>query len=203
MIKHLAGSLVALALLAPAAGAQTGGALAAQPESRLWIEGNSTLRRFECRAATFDVAVATSSREPVAALVAGEEAVSGLDVSVPARRLDCANGTMNAHMYKALKADEAPVIRFRLSSYDLARAGSGVAVTMSGTLTLGGVEKPITLRAEALPGEAGMLRVTGSKEIRMTEFGLKPPTLMLGTLKVADAVNVRFDLLLKPGPAAT
>jgi hypothetical protein len=31
----------------------------------------------------------------------------------------------------------------------------------------------------------------------MTEFGLKPPTLMLGTLKVDERVKVGFDVVLK------
>jgi hypothetical protein len=31
----------------------------------------------------------------------------------------------------------------------------------------------------------------------MTQFGLKPPTLMMNTLKVAPEVKVGFDLLLK------
>jgi hypothetical protein len=31
----------------------------------------------------------------------------------------------------------------------------------------------------------------------MTEFGVKPPTLMLGTMKVGDKVKVGFDLYLK------
>jgi hypothetical protein len=31
----------------------------------------------------------------------------------------------------------------------------------------------------------------------MTEYGLKPPSLMMGTMKVKDAVQVHFDLLLK------
>jgi hypothetical protein len=31
----------------------------------------------------------------------------------------------------------------------------------------------------------------------MTEFGLRPPSLMLGTMKVRDKVTVNFDLYLK------
>jgi hypothetical protein len=31
----------------------------------------------------------------------------------------------------------------------------------------------------------------------MTEFGLKPPTLMLGTMKVDERVTVGFDVVLK------
>jgi hypothetical protein len=31
----------------------------------------------------------------------------------------------------------------------------------------------------------------------MTEFGLKPPTLMLGTMKVDEKLTVGFDVVLK------
>jgi hypothetical protein len=33
--------------------------------------------------------------------------------------------------------------------------------------------------------------------VKMTEYGLKPPTLMLGTMKVDELVKVNFNLLLK------
>ena len=39
--------------------------------------------------------------------------------------------------------------------------------------------------------------MTGSYTVKMTEFGLKPPTLMMGTLKVNENVAVNFDLYLK------
>ena len=42
-----------------------------------------------------------------------------------------------------------------------------------------------------------MLRVTGSYDLNMTEYGLKPPTLMFGRIKVGETVTVKFDLLLK------
>jgi hypothetical protein len=31
----------------------------------------------------------------------------------------------------------------------------------------------------------------------MTEYGLKPPTLMFGRIKVGETVKVKYDLLLK------
>jgi hypothetical protein len=31
----------------------------------------------------------------------------------------------------------------------------------------------------------------------MSEFGVRPPTLMMGTLKVRDRVVVNFDVVLK------
>jgi hypothetical protein len=54
-----------------------------------------------------------------------------------------------------------------------------------------------TVNAEAKPGENGTLLVSGTRDVRMTEFGLKPPTLMLGTMKVDERIKVGFDIVLK------
>jgi len=168
-----------------------------QPESRLWVAGTSTVRAFQCQAGAFDAKVESSSADAVAAVLAGEKAVSTVEVTVPAEKLDCRNGTMNEHMRKAIKAKEFPTVVFRATSYDLARTSESVGVTLNGSLTLGGVEKPITVQAQAKPGADGMLVVSGTREIRMTEFGLKPPTLMLGTMKVDEKITVGFEVVLK------
>jgi polyisoprenoid-binding protein YceI len=168
-----------------------------QPESKLWIAGTSTVRAFQCQAATFDAKLGATGTNAVSAVLAGEKVVSDIVVTVPAEKLDCRNGTMNEHMRKALKVAQFPTITFRVASYDLAKAADGVNVTLTGALTLGGVEKPITIDATAKPGENGTLLVSGTREIRMTEFGLKPPTLMLGTMKVDERIKVGFDVVLK------
>ena len=184
--------------LVPAARAATprATALDLQPTSRLWISGTSTVRSFECSAATFDANV-QSVPGAATAVLAGEKAVSAVEIRVNTERLDCKNGTMNEHMLKALKAKTNPTIVFKLASYDLAKQAEAVRVTLNGTLAMGGVEKPISLTANATEGSSGMLHVVGMHELRMTEWGLKPPTLMLGTMKVDERIKVGFDLLLK------
>ena len=102
---------------------------------------------------------------------------------------------MNEHMRKAIKAKEHPVITFQLQSYDIAGMSDGVRGTLTGTLTLGGVQKTITIDAEAKEVN-DVLHVTGTHELKMTEFGLKPPTLMMGTMKVNERVKVGFDIVL-------
>jgi len=168
-----------------------------QPESRLWVAGTSTVRAFQCQAGAFDAKVESSGADAVAAVLAGEKAVSTVEVTVPAEKLDCRNGTMNEHMRKALKAKEFPTVVFRAASYDLARTTDSVAVTLNGSLTLGGVEKPVTVQAVAKAGANGTLVVSGTREVRMTEFGLKPPSLMLGTMKVDEKLTVGFEVVLK------
>lgn len=194
------GALMMLIVTASSAAAPitTGRPLTLQPESRLWVEGTSTVRSFSCKAGTVQVSVETNSATPVNAAAAGEKVVESMRVEVPSRALDCDNGKMNGHMYKAIKADAHPAIIFTLSSYEFAsnRSTPG-AVILTGTLVLGGVEKPATVQAQVQETADGFLRVTGAHEIRLSEFGLKAPSLMLGTMKVGDVVQVKYDLLLK------
>jgi polyisoprenoid-binding protein YceI len=199
MTRHTRNVAFALLGLAPALVAWSGAAYQLSlvtPKSRLWVEGTSTVRGFTCKAATFDVGVDASAPAAAAAILNGEKAVTSVTVTVPTAKLDCGNGTMNEHMLKALKAKDAPTIEFALSSYEMVKGTSGMQGKLTGTLTMGGVKKPITLDAIATEDPAG-LRVAGTHEVRMTEFGLKPPTLMMGTMKVNERVKVNFDLYLK------
>ena len=190
---------LALAALLPAlvAAARSVLPLEVQPESKLWVAGTSTVRSFQCQAASFDAKIESIGPDAVAAVLAGQKAVTNVEVSIPAEKLDCRNGTMNEHMRKALKVKDNPTIVFKAVSYDLDRANDTVAVTLNGSLTLGGVERPIVVKALAKPGPSGTLIVSGTREVRMTEFGLKPPTLMLGTMKVDEKITVGFDVVLK------
>lgn len=192
-------SIATLGLLVPAliAAAAIKSELTLQPDSRLWVEGTSTVRSFSCKASTFDAVVSTTQDAAVRAVLGGEKAVDAVTVTVPAAKLDCGNGTMNSHMLKALKATEHPQITFRMESYDLVTAGAGMAGTLQGELTLGGVARPIVVEAVAADGGDGTLLVTGKHVVKMTEFGLKPPSLMLGTMKVGNDVTVGFELRLK------
>ena len=192
-------ALATLILVLPAVAGFTAldNAMKLQPRSRLWIDGTSTVRSFTCRAGSLEADVETTSFTPAAEIVAGRKAVASVRVRVPAARLDCGNGKMNEHMLKALKATEYPTIGFRLSTYELAPVTDSVQVTLTGELELGGQTKTIEMKTFAKEVEGAVLRVVGAHEIRMSEFGLKAPTLMMGTLKVNERVKVGFELYLE------
>ena len=169
--------------------------LTLQPESRLWVDGTSTVKSFTCKATEVD-AVVDGAPNAVAQVTAGEKGVTAVRVRVEAAKLECGNGTMNDHMRKAIKLTDHPVIEFRLAGYDVSRSGETVTGTLNGTLSLGGTQKPISIPAVG-KSEGEALRVTGSYPLKMSEYGLKPPTLMFGRIKVGETVTVKFDLLLK------
>ncbi len=177
--------------------AAVAGVLTLQPGSRLWFDGSSSVKDFTCKAKTLTASVVTSSADAAVAVVAGEKSVTSVELTVPVSSLDCDNGTMNNHMRNALDAKAHPTIMFALSSYDLVKGGESVAVTLTGSLTIHGKSLPVTLQAQATGGAEGALHLTGVYELNMKEYGVKPPSLMLGTMNVREKVKVRFDLLLR------
>lgn len=164
-------------------------------ESRVWFDGKSTVRDWSCKATQID-AVIDADAGAVAGVLKGQKAVKTVTVTFPTAKLDCANGTMNGHMMKALNATKNPNITFVMSAYEL-NAAAPVKGTLSGTLLINGVTKPITMPAEFVSGAAGALRATGTYVLTMTEWQVEPPKLMMGAMKVNPVINVHFDLLLQ------
>jgi hypothetical protein len=187
-------ALLAVAILVTAAPVRTQNHpwMNAQLRGTLEIEGDSTLRRYHTR--TNDLRAAIELSDPARAaddlstlVQAGQ--VSRVELIVPVERIVSGDATLDRHLRAALKAEAFPTIRFVA---DDVRSSSG-GLTLAGRLELAGVTRPMTVVARVVPIPGG-LRVSGQQELAMTQFGIKPPTLMFGTLKVADRVVVKFDL---------
>lgn len=190
-VKHILTVTVAGALVAGAVTAQaTRRTVSLNPESRVWFDGTSTVRSFSCSATRIESTVETDAS---ALSASPDQVVKSAEVVIAASALDCKNGSMNGHMRKALKAAQYPNISWRMTSYRV----EADSVMISGQLSIAGKENPIELRTFGQAAD-GTIRVKGTVPIRMTEFGVKPPTLMLGTMRVHDAVTVKFDVALNP-----
>jgi len=185
--RRYAGKAFLITLLAAGLAASTGAwrlyteQLALQPQSKVWVEGTSTVRSFTCQASEVKATVDASGANAVARVMTGDKAVQAVNVVVASEKLDCGNGTM---------------IAFRVTSYELAREANGVSGTLTGTLSLGGETKTITVPATGAMSD-GALHVTGAYPLAMSDYSLKAPSLMFGRIKVRDTVTVKFDLLLK------
>jgi hypothetical protein len=166
-----------------------------QLRGTLEIEGDSTLRKYHARTADLratielrDPARADLEREGLEALVRAGQ-VTRVELSIPIDRIASGDGTLDRHLRAALKADAFPTIRFVAD--DVRPAPDALA--LSGRLEIAGVARPSIVQARTTAGSGG-LRLVGQQELFMSQFGIKPPTLMFGTLKVADRVIVRFDV---------
>ena len=89
---------------------------------------------------------------------------------------------------KSLEAQRFPEIRFETD--DIAKTGDGYRLT--GTLAIHGQrrrERVIDLHVDDL---GDCWRMSSEAEVLQTDFGVKPYSMLMGAMKVADAVTVSF-----------
>jgi polyisoprenoid-binding protein YceI len=88
---------------------------------------------------------------------------------------------------KTLSADRYPEASFTATNFEPAAGGGGV---IAGTLVLAGQSRPQRLAiSQTAPGV-----YHATTTIRQTDYGIKPYSAFLGSLKVADAVEVVIDV---------
>lgn len=92
-----------------------------------------------------------------------------------------------SNAFKAMDVKKFPQIRFVAD--DIAKTGTGYRMT--GTLEIHGTSRPqvVDLAVEDA-GDAWAL--SSQVRVRQTDFGVKPFSLFMGTLKVADEVTIDF-----------
>ena len=88
---------------------------------------------------------------------------------------------------KVLRTDQHPEAVFAADSFRPAADGGG---EISGTLTLRGQERPLSLRVK----QTGADRYYAETQIVQSDYGIKPYTAFLGALRVRDAVDVAVEL---------
>ncbi|KAA8481688.1 YceI-like domain-containing protein [Arcticibacter tournemirensis] len=119
--------------------------------------------------------------------------ITALSISLPVKNLKAKEDLMNSRAYKAMKADKFNTITFKLASAEIAQS----TAKATGALTIAGVTKQVTLQGKITENADGSATITGSRKIKMSEFGITPPSFMLGALKVGDEVTVEYTLKLK------
>jgi polyisoprenoid-binding protein YceI len=163
--------------------------------AKLSIDGTSTVHDYSLSTTTLTVNSTTVSIEGAAALLQAG-ALQTFELQIPVKSFTSEKDGLKERMLKALQAEKHPVITFRMTSYVVEPSPSGgTIVKPTGTLTVAGVERPIDLVLDVRE-HAGGLKVRGSRDLTMTEFGIKPPTMMMGMLKTNDKITIKFDLQL-------
>jgi len=124
--------------------------------------------------------------------------IEALTVRIKSEAIESEKGRiMDNKTHKALEADDHKYITYTLAKADIAQqSDQKVTVRTTGTLTIAGKAKTINMDVTGIK-KNGAIQFTGSKAMKMTDFGIDPPTAMLGTLKTGDDITIDFSLTLK------
>lgn len=162
-----------------------------QPGSQFHIEGTSTLGSYRCEATQVAGQGHARPTEPVRVTAT---------VTVPVLAFDCGRDAMNRDFYRALKAEAHATIRITITDaalLDHPDATDWVPVRAQGTLRLAGAERAVTIQAEGRRSSATEVHIRGSYALQMSDYGIDPPSGLLGLVRAHDRVVASFDLVAK------
>jgi polyisoprenoid-binding protein YceI len=147
------------------------------------VSGGSTVRGWTCTV------------KGSAQITPGGTAARGFDrgvqtatLTVPVQDFVCPEAEMREHLLDAMRATEFPQITFRLDSYQ----PGGQGATANGSLTIldrtNQVSFPLTLTPTA-----GGVQIQGELPLNMTAYGVEPPVVMLGLMRVRPDLRIEFS----------
>lgn len=181
-------------------------------DSRVWIEGTSTVRNFTCSTqqieghARLDLQETSPPHaEPAPDTMRIRSASSDtpdVQARVPVRALDCGKRRQNKDLYEAMKASNHPAIHYEIVKADIVAtpdsAQDHYIIEAIGNLTIAGETRTVRITLEGRHLENGGIHARGSLPMQMTNFDVEPPTAMLGLIRVRDEITVHFDVTAVP-----
>ena len=168
--------------------------LTLQPGSSLYMEGDSTLHKYQMRAGTL-LGSAIVSVLPGRDLSALKIDQAVLVVSL--KDFKSKESDLDSNADKALKAAQNPEIRFSLShgTFSPGTAPGSYLLNAQGTLSVAGQSAPVTLSADASLKD-GTIRLKGVQKLKMTDFGVTPPSisLLVTSITCTDEIEIHYDV---------
>ena len=131
-------------------------------------------------------------------VVSSSKKVQSLTIEIPVRSIKSGEKLMDNKTYEAFKDGKYPTISFQLVDVaSLQITGDDINVIVNGNLTIAGVTKRISFKTTGKNTKPGAYEFKGSIPLKMTDFKMKPPTAMLGVMKVGDAITLKYDINLE------
>ena len=147
--------------------------------SKMSILGTSTLHDWESVVENFTV---------TASIKDGNLVDVKLDVVV--KSIKSGKGGMDKNTYKAMKEDQFPKIKFSAKELSV----SETKLTGTGQLTIAGKTKSIPVNFSFEKWNNDTFQVSGQIDLVMSEYGIDPPTAMMGAIKTGDKVTIKFEI---------
>jgi polyisoprenoid-binding protein YceI len=125
-------------------------------------------------------------------------ALTSFDLTIPVHNLKSGESSMDSRAYTAMKADKFATITYTSVSAVIQPGQNGqFQIRSTGNLTIAGVTQSVVVTASCHANPDGSIACSGSQQVKMTDYQVKPPSFMLGTLKTGNVLTINFSLTLK------
>lgn len=163
------------------------------PAQSFIIKGTSTLHDWEMKATQIYGTMSTVLEEGIL------KSIPTVKIRVPVASLKSDKSSMDNKTYDALKKDKFPNITFESTDVTLIPSDNPNFwfCKSTGVLTVAGVSNKKTISGSVKKLQDGRFEAMSTIYITMTEFGVTPPVMFLGSLKTGDKVSITTDVIFK------
>ncbi len=171
-------------------------------ESRLFLEGSSNVNQFKCRCEESFPAASFAFENDENSF--GKIKFFDTRLAIKTRNLECGNKMMNKDLQRALHAEAFPYIAIQLSEAFFRVENTfpdkihqkWTPMTAQTFISIAGQTRKVQLDVHVQKTGNDRYRFTAAKDLRMTDFGITPPTALLGLVKVDDRIRINLDLAI-------
>jgi len=156
------------------------------------INGTSTLHNWDMNLKTFDCK---------ASFLIEDSRLRGIDdviFTCNTTDLTSNNSLMDRKTYNALKSSEFPEITFGMTSaIEISPENDKFRDNLKGNLFIAGKSIAITVPIEGTLNNVNgqsTIKISGETELKMSDFDITPPVLMMGALKTGNKITLKFSL---------
>jgi len=158
------------------------------PESKVSVRGTSSMHDWEVGVEDYEVEFSFRNAGN------GKMSINNIKAVFSGASVTSDNKIMTGKAKDALMVREHPEIVFDSEGVENVTINDGkISGNLKGELSLRGVTKSIDISFSGnISGDR--IIISGSEEVNMADYGMKPPTALLGTLKTGEKVTVELRL---------
>jgi len=162
------------------------------------IDGTSNARDWDAKVTQIDAEFVLNGFEGNDLSTLQPEHFKTLKINMSAQSIDADGRRLTRNIHDYIKADDHPTITFELTEIKSVNgSGNTAEIEAEGVITAAGVSHTVAMIVNAERGNDGFT-FSGVQDLKMTDFGIDPPTAMLGAIRAVDEMSiiyrVRFTL---------
>ena len=163
----------------------------ASKDSYILVKGTSTLHDWEMKSENVISEVQFKMNEK-----GHLENLESLKFSINKTTLKSTQSALDKKAYDALKASKYPEIVFKMNGNSSVKPnGNNYDAILKGELIIAGITRQISLNATCTNGDDKKMICSGTQHLKMTDFKIEPPVMMLGALRTADEITIDYKMV--------
>ena len=157
-------------------------------ESKLRINGTSNVNDFEC---VYEEELESDTLFHEVELAKAFANIQGDRLELVVESFDCGKRGINRDFRNTLKSKQYPNIHIEVLQVT---AKNDIPDKATVAIELAGVTNTYEVDLKNVSIDNDLIQVLGEQNLRMSDFGLKPPTALFGLIKVRDRLKISFTL---------